>query len=67
MTPPTAAEMAAAMTRLHDIDRAYPRIESRNPNSPTVMESDAEWLARSPQVNADEWRKLWRIAKGEAA
>lgn len=54
----------AAMMRIHEIERAYPRIESRNRNSPTVMESDAEWLARYPQV-ADEWRKLWRTAKGE--
>jgi hypothetical protein len=56
---------AAAMSRLNEIDRAYPRRESRLPNSPTVMESDAEWLARNRSIDADEWRKLWRIAKGE--
>jgi chemotaxis regulatin CheY-phosphate phosphatase CheZ len=58
---------ADAMRRLNEIDRAYPRIESRLKDSPTVMESDAEWLARNPSVNADEWRRLWRAAKGEAA
>ena len=39
---------AQARARLNEIDRAYPRIESRNPKSETVMESDAEWLARNP-------------------
>jgi hypothetical protein len=55
---------AEAMTRLNELDRAYPRKESRNPNSSTVMESDAEWLART-KVNESEWRQLWRTAKGE--
>jgi hypothetical protein len=58
---------AAAMMRLNELDRIYPRVPSRNPRSETVLENDAEWLARNPQVNADEWRKLWRIAKGVAA
>jgi hypothetical protein len=58
---------AEAMTRLNQIDRAYPRRESQLRNSATVLESDAEWLGRNPQVDATEWHKLWRIAKGEAA
>jgi hypothetical protein len=58
--------MESARRRLNEIDLAFPRRESLNPNSPTVMESDAEWIARHPQIAA-EWRKLWQVAKGEAA
>jgi hypothetical protein len=58
--------MAAAQKRLNEIDRAFPRRESTNPNSATVMESDAEWLARNPHVAA-EWRRLWQTAKGGVA
>jgi hypothetical protein len=57
---------AEAMHKLNEIDRAYPRRESRVPDNPTVMESDREWLART-RVDETEWSKLWRIAKGEPA
>jgi hypothetical protein len=63
MTDMTPAE---AMWRLNEIDRVHPRIQSRKPASLTVLESDQEWLART-KVDATEWHKLWRIAKGEAA
>jgi hypothetical protein len=48
---------AAAQKRLNEIDAAYPRRDSRNPRSSTVLESDAEWLARNPHI-AEEFKKL---------
>jgi hypothetical protein len=63
----TPMTMAEAMARIHEIDRMYPRIPSKNPMSPTVMESDREWLSRNPQVDERTWRRLWAVAKGEVA
>lgn len=58
--------MKAARYRLNELEVMYPRKESRDPNSPTVMESDREYLARHPHI-AEEWRRLWAVAKGEIA
>lgn len=56
----------AAQKRMNEIDRAYPRQPSRNPMSETVMENDAEWLARNPSV-AEEWQRVSKAAQGVCA
>lgn len=52
-----------AQKRLQEIDQTYPRQVSLVPNNPTVMELDAEWLARNSQV-ADEFRRLSKALQG---
>lgn len=54
---------AAVQRRLNEINDAYPRRQSALPGNPTVLEMDAEWLARNPQV-ADEFRKLTKAIAG---
>jgi hypothetical protein len=58
----TAAQ--AAQRRLNEIETAYPRRPSSLRDlSQTVMESDAEYLARNPQI-AEEFKELGRALFG---
>lgn len=51
------AKANAAQQRLNELEMMHPRMPSRDrDNSATVMEGDAEYLARIPQI-AEEWRR----------
>jgi hypothetical protein len=60
------AKAEAAQRRLNEIDAMRPRQVSRDPRSASVMEGDAEWMARNPDM-ADEWRKLSAVVMGKCA
>lgn len=59
------AAAQAAQRRLNEIEMAYPRRPSplRDKN-PTVMEGDAEYLARNPQI-AEEFKDLGKALLGK--
>lgn len=53
-----------AQQRLNEIEMMHPRRPSANRDSnPTVMETDAEYLARVPQI-AEEWRRCCAAVLG---
>jgi hypothetical protein len=55
----------AAQRRLNEIEMTYQRRPSPlRDASPTVMESDAEYLARNPQI-AEEFKELGRALLGK--
>lgn len=56
------AESDAAQRRLNELERSYPKRASPNPRG-TVLESDAEWLARCPDI-AEEF---WKLVKQQAS
>lgn len=54
----SAAKAVDAQRRLNEIAKDYKRIPSPNRESETVMESDAEYLARNKLIDRQEWADL---------